>query len=218
VRAAGLALAEHWKVYLPVMLGSFALMLPAVLGAGAAARARAWFVASIALVLAAQLLLPVLPAGVWPLALCLLLFFTPFNVLEAMLPSLVSRLAPPAAKGAAIGVYSSVQFFGTFLGAAGGGYLYGRWGLAGVVIANAVLLVFWLILALGTRLPARPSSRAYALPALDHGHADGLSARLRALPGVRAVRIDAGARVAHLTVDSAQFDEQNVIRLIAGET
>jgi len=59
------------------------------------------------------------------IALFLLIFFTSFNVLEACLPSLISRMAPPDAKGTAIGVYSSVQFFGSFLGAAGGGFFMG---------------------------------------------------------------------------------------------
>jgi predicted MFS family arabinose efflux permease len=87
------------------------------------------------------------------IVLFLLIFFTPFNVLEAMLPSLASRLAPPHLKGAAIGVYSSVQFLGTFAGAAAGGFLYGRWGVTGIVVPGTILLAIWLILAIGMRAP-----------------------------------------------------------------
>lgn len=154
LRDAGVPLGQHWKIYFPVMLASFVLMLPAVLGAHAPSRLKGWFVASVALLLVVQLAMPWLMGGVWEITLFLLIFFTPFNVLEAMLPSLVSRLAPMQLKGAAIGVYSSVQFLGAFVGAAAGGFLYGRWGISGIVVPGALLLAIWLILAMGMRAPA----------------------------------------------------------------
>jgi predicted MFS family arabinose efflux permease len=83
----------------------------------------------------------------------LLLFFVPFNVLEALLPTLTTRLAPAHAKGTAIGLYSTIQFFGTFVGAAAGGFIYKYWGMSGVVVLDAGLLAIWLILALGMRVP-----------------------------------------------------------------
>ena len=162
LRDAGLPLPAHWKVYLPAMLGSFVLMLPAILGRPSATRTKGFFVGSIALILAAHIALPWLAASIATLALFLLLFFTPFNVLEAMLPSLTSRMAPAHAKGIAIGVYSSVQFLGTFCGAAAGGFLYGRWGAIGVVIANVVLLVIWIVAALGMRPPDRRTAGGQA--------------------------------------------------------
>jgi MFS family permease len=151
LRSAGMPLGEHWKVYLPVMLASFVLMLPAVVGAHK--RLKGWFVASVALLLVAQLSMHWLIGSVFSISLFLLIFFTPFNVLEAMLPSLTSRYAPPQLKGAAIGVYSSVQFLGSFAGAAGGGYCYKHWGTTGIVWGGALLLVIWLILALGMQTP-----------------------------------------------------------------
>jgi predicted MFS family arabinose efflux permease len=149
LRDAGMPLSQHWKVYLPVMLVSFVLMLPAVMGSHVPGRMKRWFVASVAILLLVQVAMPWLMQGVWFISLFLLIFFTPFNVLEAMLPSLVSRMAPPQLKGAAIGVYSSVQFFGTFVGAAAGGFLYSHWGTVGIVVPGVILLAFWLILASG---------------------------------------------------------------------
>ena len=154
LRAAGLPVDRHWAVYLPVMAGSFVLMLPAILGAGKPGRLKRALIGSIAVLLAVHLALPWLPGGVWALASFLLVFFTAFNVLEAALPTLVSRVAAAGARGTAIGVFASIQFFGTFLGAAAGGYLYGRWGTTGIVIFDAALLVIWLMVALGTRVPA----------------------------------------------------------------
>ena len=217
LRDAGLPLAEHWKVYLPVMLGSFVLMMPAIAGRGSAHRTRSYFIGSVAILLIAHLALPWLDDDVYKLALFLLLFFTPFNVLEALLPSLTSRLAPAESKGVAIGVYSSVQFFGTFVGAVAGGYLYGRFGFSGVVIADVMLLVIWLMAAVGMKMPHAVSARSYTVPALDSGRADQLAAQLRALPGVREARVVAHERTAFLKVDSPGFDEDNVLHIIAGE-
>ena len=153
LRDAGLPLASHWQVYLPVMLGSFVLMMPAVLQAGNPVLLRRWFIASIAVLLIAHLALPWLQGSVWLLSLFLLAFFAPFNALEAMLPTLTTRLAPAHAKGTAIGLYSTIQFFGTFLGASAGGVLYKNWGAGAVIGFDVVLLAIWLILALGMRVP-----------------------------------------------------------------
>lgn len=153
LRDAGLAVGSHWQVYLPVMLGSFVLMMPAVLQAGNPVLLRRWFIVSIAVLLAAHLALPWLQGSVWLLSLFLLAFFSPFNALEAMLPTLTTRLAPAHAKGTAIGLYSTIQFFGTFLGASAGGILYKTWGANAVIVFDAVLLAIWLILALGMRVP-----------------------------------------------------------------
>lgn len=155
LRAAGLPVDHHWQVYLPVMAASFLLMLPAVLGSGAAQRTRAVIVGSIVVLLLDQLAMPWFSGGVWPIAVVLVAYFTPFNVLEAVLPAHVSRLAGGESRGRAIGVFATLQFFGAFCGAAAGGYLYERWATAGVVIFNVALLVIWLMLAVGTRAPAQ---------------------------------------------------------------
>jgi len=159
LRDAGLPVGGHWQVYLPVMLGSFVLMMPAVLQAGNPVMLRRWFIVSIAVLLAAHLALPWLEGSVWLLSLFLLAFFAPFNALEAMLPTLTTRLAPAHAKGTAIGLYSTIQFFGTFLGAAAGGVLYKNWGPGAVIAFDAVLLAIWLILALGMRAPPVAANR-----------------------------------------------------------
>ena len=153
LRAAGLPVDHHWQVYLPVMTGSFVLMLPGILGTKQPGRMKLVFIGSIALLLLAHLAMPWLNGSVWLITAFLLAFFTAFNVLEAHLPTLVSRIAPGSARGVAIGVFASLQFFGAFFGAATGGFLYGRWGTAGIVIFDATLLVIWLVAAIGTRVP-----------------------------------------------------------------
>lgn len=218
LREAGLPLAQHWQVYLPALLGSFVLMLPPLIRARRASEVRKLFVGSVVLLLLAHLAMPWLMHGTISIGLFLLAFFTAFNVLEACLPSLVSRIAPAEAKGTAIGVFSSVQFFGIFVGAAAGGTLYGRWGVSGVVIFNAVLFVIWLMLARGIKVPATLSTRIYSLPEYALGRSESLAARLRTLPGVHEARVVAAEGRAYLKVDSAGFDEENVAKLLAGET
>ena len=162
LRAAGLPVDRHWQVYLPVLAGSFLLMLPAIFASGRPERLRRIFIGSVAVLLANQAMMPSLMGGIWQIAFFLLVFFTAFNVLEASLPALVSRLAPAGAKGTAIGVFTSIQFLGIFVGAALGGLLYGRWGTAGIVILDVVLVTVWFLAAFGTTVPS--PSRASIQP------------------------------------------------------
>jgi predicted MFS family arabinose efflux permease len=154
LRAAGLAADRHWQVYLPVMLGSFLLMLPAIIGSGRSDRLKPVFVGSIVALLVVQMLMPWAVTGVGPIVFFLLAFFTAFNVLEALLPAVVSRVTAPGTRGIALGVFTSLQFLGTFVGAAVGGYLYGRFGTTGIVVFDAVLLAVWAKAAFETQVPA----------------------------------------------------------------
>jgi MFS family permease len=213
---AHLPSAQHWHVYLPVMLGSFVLMLPPMLAMDRAGLQKPVFLGAIAALIAGML---VLAAGGERLSMIvagLLVFFTAFNLLEATLPSLISRLAPAGAKGTAIGVYGSIQFIGTFAGAAAGGWLSQHHGPAAVFGLCAVLAAVWLVLASGMRVPATLHTRRYQLPRLDEAAIAGLVRQLAGLPGVREVMLS-GEGVAYLRVDSAGFDEQNVIKLLARE-
>jgi MFS family permease len=215
LRDTGLAVDRHWQVYLPVMLGSFALMLPAILIAERRGHVKTVFVGAIAVLLLGQLSMPWLLDSSAKIVVFLLIFFTAFNVLEAMLPSLTSRLAPRGAKGTALGIYSSIQFLGTFLGAVSGGFLYQEFGARGVFVFDAMLLAAWLLFAFGMRAPGLVLTRAYTIQALDSEQARVLVQRIEAQPGVREVRLSAGEHTAYVKVDATGFDEQHVLRLIA---
>jgi predicted MFS family arabinose efflux permease len=103
----------------------------------------------------------------------LLSFFVAFNILEAMLPSLISRIAPPNAKGAALGVYNTTQAFGLFLGGALGGWLVKNYDAGTVFLCGAGMAVLWLILA--ATMPEVPMRRAPAPAAASHGILGGKS-------------------------------------------
>jgi MFS family permease len=154
VKTGGLPVAEHWKVYLPALLISFVIMVPAIIVAERFARLKLVFNAAIVLLLCVQAGFGLFAGGLFGLAFWLMLFFVAFNILEATQPSLISRIAPPHAKGAALGVYNTTQALGLFLGGVLGGVL-AKYAGPGAVWAGGVLLTLvWLMLGLTMVMPA----------------------------------------------------------------
>ena len=147
LRDAGLVAEAHWQVYLPVMVGSVLLMLPLLRAADRPARSKAVFMGAVLILLVGQVVLAFAGSSLPLLVLGLVVFFAAFNLLEATLPSLVSKFAPPAQKGTATGVYSSVQFLGAFLGAAAGGFLAQHVGPAAVFGLGIALTAVWLVVS-----------------------------------------------------------------------
>ncbi len=162
VNHGGLEAASHWKVYLPAVLLSFAIMVPAIIAAERKDKMRPIFLAAIALLVVVQSGLLIYSASLWALALWLVLFFVAFNVLEATLPSLVSRTAPPSAKGAALGVYNTTQALGLFVGGAAGGYVAQNFGDNAVFAACTGLVLLWLVVANSMNFPQRRVTAAAA--------------------------------------------------------
>jgi MFS family permease len=148
--AAGLELTAHWKFYLPVVLVSFALMIPAILHADRRNQPKPILLAAVALLVAAEAGLA-LADGVTAMALLMLAFFVSFNVLEALLPSLVSRTAPATGRGVAIGVYNTTQTLGVFFGGLLGGWMAKNFGAGAVFATCTVLCILWLAIAAGMR-------------------------------------------------------------------
>jgi MFS family permease len=151
---AGLAKERHWLVYLPAVLGSF-LMMGALFPLERRGYLRAVFLVSIGLVLLVQLglLVTAQRPGLAALSVLLFVFFCGFNVLEATQPSLASRLAPPQSRGAALGVYNTLQSLGFFAGGAVGGWLAKNVGWQGLFGACAAMMLLWLAVAWPMRAP-----------------------------------------------------------------
>lgn len=162
VDQGGLAAAAHWQVYLPAVLVSFVVMVPAIISAEKGGKMKAVFSGAIVLLVAVQGGLGFFGGGLWPLAFWLTLFFVAFNILEATLPSLVSRTAHPSAKGAALGVYNTTQAIGLFLGGAVGGYLAQHFGDNAVFAVCGGLALAWLAVAASMNFPPRRRTPAAA--------------------------------------------------------
>lgn len=158
---AGLAAPDHGMIYLATVCAGVVLMLPAILGR-ASTRERPVFLGAIVTIGAALALLAARLDSLAAIVAALVIFFAGFNVLEAKLPALVSRAAPREARGAATGVYSSVQFLGTFFGAAAGGAVAQHAGFVAVLVCCFAVTAAWLAVAwnMGDFLPAAsPASR-----------------------------------------------------------
>lgn len=149
----GLNAASHWQVYLPAALLSFAVMVPAIIVAEKRGKMRAVLLSAIVMILLVQAGFSMEPASAWVIGLWLTVFFIGFNILEATLPSLISRIAPADVKGAAMGLYNTVQSIGLFAGGALGGLIAKFGGALAVHVACAVLSVLWLALMLSMPFP-----------------------------------------------------------------
>ncbi|TQV71361.1 MFS transporter [Exilibacterium tricleocarpae] len=206
----GLARERHWQVYLPLLTLAFVAMVPFMLLAERHRKIKTVFLGAIAL-LAAMLV-----ALIWwqrdlVLALtALFLFFMAFNLLEATLPSLMSKVAPAGTKGTAAGIYSTSQFLGAFAGGAGGGALMQFGGPHWVFGCGAAVVVSWLAVAAFMRPPRFLTSVWVPL-----GDADltAMKSRMLGLSGVEEVVIIEDERAAYLKVDNRLFDRSSVDQL-----
>ncbi len=154
---AGLPKAEHWQVYLPAVLGSFVLM-GGMFALERRGHLKKVFLAAILLIALVQVGLLVVSSGTPRLPLLaglLFAFFCGFNVLEATQPSLVSRLAPQPVRGAAMGVYNTLQSLGFFVGGWMGGSLVKSWGSQMLFLCCAAAMLLWWGVALPMQAPGR---------------------------------------------------------------
>ena len=213
---AGLATGRHWLVYLPVMVISVLLMVPMVIQAERHGRMRGVFVSAIALLVVAQSGLAFATSGLWSLAFWLVVLFTGFKILEATLPSLVSRMAPADSKGTAMGIYSTSQFFGAFAGGMIGGWIHHQFGLEGIYEFGALAALIWTGVAVGMRFPGSLSAQLVHLEVTDEAAARALEARLLALPGVVEAKVVAEDRTGYLKVDRRHFDPSALDAIRAG--
>jgi MFS family permease len=132
-----------------------------------------------------------------------------------MLPSLMSRLAPAAGKGTALGIYNTFQFLGVFAGGIVGGLIYGVWGVAGVYGFAACAVFVWLVLALSTSAPALLESLTLRLADTVEQEQKDVLQRLSQVPGVREAVTLPGRDLVYLKVDPVVVDE-DALREIDG--
>ncbi len=151
IERAGLPVGEHWMLYLPVVLLSFWPMMPAVNWGERRGRQRTVFLASVALLALVMAGLCLQPQGLVPFAVLLFVFFAVFNILEASLPSMVSRLAPADIRGTALGLFNTTQSLGLFAGGALAGLIRSAWGDSAVFALAGATLTVWLLVAMRHR-------------------------------------------------------------------
>jgi predicted MFS family arabinose efflux permease len=212
---AGLPANRHWEVYLPVLLLSLPMAIPFILQAEKHRRMKQVFVGAIVVILVAELALYEFHHDVLTIAISLFVFYAAFNLLEAILPSLIAKMAPPDSKGTAMGFYSSSQFFGAFVGGAMGGWLHGRYGLEAVFLFCAAVALVWLLFAASMKNPRYLSTRLLRVGRLDASAARKLAQQITAVRGVAEVVVIGEDEVAYLKIDQHALDEEALAALAA---
>jgi len=211
IEQLGLPTPEHWQVYIPALFGSIVFMIPMIIMSARKPLLPKIFLAAICILLFAQCLLMWRPLGVMGMTVCLFFFFWGFNLLEAMLPSLVSRVAPAAGRGSAMGMYNTFQFLGVFFGGFLGGTVYGQFGITAVFAVCGLMLVAWVYL-----VHTAPKFRLLDSLVVKVGHHDdrNCQALLESVEGVEEVIIFEGESIAYLKVDKEKLDQNELDRII----
>lgn len=164
------------------------------------------FVGAVAALVVSQMMLYFGADNLLVLLAALIVFFSAFNVMEASLPSLITKAAPADAKGTAMGVYSSLQFLGIFTGGIVGGIAHQLGGSSAVFALTAGLALVWLLVAATMAQPSYLTTRLVPIAEGRAGDAEALAARLRQVPGVAEAVVVADEKLAYLKVDSKSFD------------
>ena len=144
-RYAQIAPNHHWWIYLPVLLLSFAVALKWIMLTERQRSLNFSMVLSIGFITCSQIVLLFFHHYLWGISIGLLLFFIGFNLLEAVLPSEISKQAGAARRGMAMGLYSTIQFSGIFLGGLLGGIIFSHFSINGIFILSTTIAAIWLI-------------------------------------------------------------------------
>jgi MFS family permease len=200
------SLHNDWMIYLPVLLVSVAVMVPAIIVAEKHRRMKGVFATAVAALVVCQAMLYLGAGNLFVLLAALVVFFSGFNVMEASLPSLITKAAPPDAKGTAMGLYSSAQFLGIFVGGIVGGWAHQTGGSGGVFALTTALALLWLLAAVTMAQPSYLTTRLVPIGDGQASEPESLAARLRQVPGVAEAVVIAEERLAYLKVDSKSFD------------
>ena len=209
---AGLAENHQWFLYVPVLILAFIVMLPLIIIGEKRRKMKPILLTSIGLIALTQLWLGIFPQSLASIAIMLFLFFTAFTLLEATLPSMVSKIAPAGSKGTAIGVYSTAQFFGIFVGGSFGGVFYADFH-NGLFLASCLLAVIWLIIAAISPPPPHLSTLMLDIGQIKPEHARQLTERLEANPGVAEALVLIDDGIAYLKIDNKIVAKEELHRI-----
>lgn len=199
---------KHWYVYMPVLLLSMAAMVPFVVIAESKRRMKQVFVSSILVISLSEAALVWFYDSLFTIVVVLFAFFTAFNVLEASLPSLVAKISPPDKKGTSMGVYSSSQFFGAFLGGMIGGWVFEHYHFVGVFSLCSLLAAVWFLVAATMQSPRYLSSHMINLGKVAEADVPQLVVRLTQITGVAEAVVIPEDGIAYLKVDLHAMDRE----------
>jgi predicted MFS family arabinose efflux permease len=214
MRDAGLLAADHWIVYLPVFILSMAAIIPFVILAEKKHHLKSVFIGAIVVLIVADTGLMLFHGTLVGIIAFLGVFFCGFNLLEATLPSLVSKTAPADLRGTAMGIYSTSQFLGAGLGGAVGGWCYGKFGAEAVFLMCAVGALTWLLISISMKPPRYWANLLISLENFNHKAANDLAVEMLNINGVEDVTLHMEEAVVYLKVDNQKLDRNQLQKLI----
>lgn len=209
----GFPASKYWQIYLFTMLVAFVCVLPPIIYAEAKRKMRLVFTTCIGILILAQYILWWAHTTFWPLVTGLLIFFIAFNLMEALLPSLVSKEAPAGFRGTAMGVYSTSQFLGVACGGSIGGWLVAHFGASQVFLAGSVISFLWFLLSLTMQEPPYLSSLRITVPE-QTSWPDNLQEILLQQAGVHEVLIIPQEHSIYIKIDNKRTNRQQIESLI----
>lgn len=215
---AGIHVDHHWYIYLPVLLLSLIIMVPLILIAEKRRRLKEVFIGAVVTLGMAQAGLMMFFRSTAGIFLSLLLFFIAFNVLEALLPSLIVKFCEADKKGTAMGVYSTSQFLGAFTGGMAGGSIYGAYGIQWVFGFCLIVAAVWVLVVKTMQKPQYLSSYMINLGSVDTSRAEMVEKALKQQAGVAEAVVNVEDGVAYLKVDSRAVDKDDLHRITADLT
>ncbi|BAQ77194.1 major facilitator family transporter [Pseudomonas sp. Os17] len=213
VEKAGLPKDQHWWVYLTALLISFFAMIPFIIYGEKKRKMKRVLLGAVSTLLLTELFFWEFGDSLRALVIGTVVFFTAFNLLEASLPSLISKVSPAGGKGTAMGVYSTSQFLGSALGGILGGWLFQHGGLSVVFLGGAGLAALWLAFAVTMREP--PYVTSLRLPLSPEAIREaGLVERLKAVVGVTDAVVVAEEAAIYIKLDTELLDRTTLEQLV----
>ena len=212
----GLEKIQHWKVYLPSTVAGLVVMVPLIIIGETRNRLKQVFILGIVCIAAAQIGLLSGMHSIWLITVYLIVYFIGFNVLEASLPSMVSKIAPSDLKGTAMGVYNTMQSVGLFAGGAAGGLLFQKYGFVGVFAFCSTLMLLWLVLAVLSPAPKPVKNLSYPVGSVWQGNQEGLYRALSGLEGVEDISFSFDRQTVYIKVLQKGFDQAAAEDIIIG--
>lgn len=213
----GLLKSQHWKVYLPSTIIGLILMVPLIIVGETRNRLKQVFIFGIVCIAVAQIALMFGLNSIWLITAFMVVYFIGFNVLEASLPSMVSKIAPSDLKGTAMGVYNTMQSVGLFTGGAVGGILFQHYGFDGVFAFCSGLMLLWLLLALLAPAPKPVKNMAYPVGQQWLQRTEQLRQILSEQEGVESVAFSQDKQTIYIKALQKGFDQAAAEKIISGD-
>jgi MFS family permease len=209
----GLATNQQWEIYLPALVIALILSMICIGFAERKQQIKQYFLAGVVTLLIAEIMLWGCVHTALAATVSVGLFFAGFTLLEAMLPSLISRTAPASCKGSAMGIYSCSQYSGIFVGGVLGGWLYGQYHFSGVYLFCVTLALFWTILTLFMQQPRYLVTQMIRVTSAQQSSWSAFAAKLKLIPGMVEVTLVTEDSLAYLKMERKTTKDPDFIRL-----